>query len=157
VSADFSPRSVLSHPRSAEGSGLVGPLEPGRKQGRSVNVDFGVVIDAEDNTDYRIVSVDVVPTFADGDNYEIPDNESGEWIKTDPEIHAEKATAAHKAFSREWKGLIRMVKYWNNNPRHGEKPIKPSSLVEVMGLECLFGEWQGWFDYELQALFLDLG
>jgi hypothetical protein len=131
VSSDFSPRSVLSHPRSAEGSGLVGPLEPGRKQGRSVNVDFGVVIDAEDNTDYR--------------------------IKTDPEIHAEKATAAHKAFSREWKGLIRMVKYWNNNPRHGEKPIKPSSLVEVMGLECLFGEWQGWFDYELQALFLDLG
>lgn len=29
-----------------------------RKQGRSVNVDFGVVIDSDDNTDYRIVSVD---------------------------------------------------------------------------------------------------
>ena len=25
-----------------------------RKQSRSVNVDFGVVIDAEDNTDYRV-------------------------------------------------------------------------------------------------------
>ena len=32
-----------------------------RRQSRSINVDFGVVIDADDNTDYRIVSVDVVP------------------------------------------------------------------------------------------------
>ena len=29
-----------------------------RKQSRSVNVDFGVIVDAEDNTDYRIVSVE---------------------------------------------------------------------------------------------------
>jgi predicted nucleotidyltransferase len=43
-----------------------------RKQSRSINVDFGVIVDAEDNTDYRIVSVDVVPAFADGDNYESP-------------------------------------------------------------------------------------
>jgi predicted nucleotidyltransferase len=127
-----------------------------RKQSRSVNVDFGVIVDAEDNTDYRIVSVDVVPAFADGDNYEIPDNDSGKWIKTNPEIHADKATAIHQAFSREWKGLVRMVKYWNNNPRHGEKPVKPSFLVEVMGLECLYGGWQGRFDYELQALFSTL-
>lgn len=127
-----------------------------RKQSRSINVDFRVVVDAEDNTDYRVVSVDVVPGFADGDNYEIPDNDSGKWIKTNPEIHAEKATAAHKVFSSEWKGLIRMVKYWNNNPRHGEKPVKPSFLVEVMGLECLYGGWQGRFDYELQGLFSTL-
>src|SRR5580704_11123683 len=127
-----------------------------RKQSRSVNVDFGVVIDAEDNTDYRIVSVDVVPAFADGDNYEIPDNDAGNWIKTNPEIHAEKATAAHQAFSREWKGLVRMVKYWNNNPRHGEKPVKPSFLIEVMALECLYGGWQGRFDYEIQGFFSTL-
>jgi predicted nucleotidyltransferase len=127
-----------------------------RKQSRSVNVDFGVVVDADDNTDYRVVSVDVVPAFANGDNYEIPDSEAGKWIKTNPEIHAEKATAAHKALSNEWKGLMRMVKYWNNNPRHGEKPVKPSFLIEVMGLECLYGGWQGRFDYELQSLFSTL-
>jgi hypothetical protein len=119
-------------------------------------VDFGVMVDAEDNTDYRIVSIDVVPAFADGDTYEIPDNDSGKWIKTNPEIHADKATAAHQAFSHEWKGLVRMVKYWNNNPRHGEKPVKPSFLIEVMGLECLYGGWQGRFDYELQGLFSTL-
>lgn len=128
-----------------------------RKQGRSINIDFGVIIDAEDNTDYRVVSVDTVPAFADGDKYEIPDADSGQWIKTNPDIHAEKAVAAHKAFSNEWKGLVRMVKYWNNNPRHGaDKPVKPSFLLEVMALQCLYGGWQGRFDYELQGLFSTL-
>lgn len=125
-----------------------------RKQTRSVNVSFGVVPDDEDNTDYRIVSVDVVPAFVAGDDYEIPDNNSGKWIKTNPKVHAEKATAAHQAFSSEWKGLVRMVKYWNNNSRHGaDKPVKPSFLIEVMALQCLHGGWQGRFDYELQAMF----
>ncbi len=122
-----------------------------RKQSRSVNVDFGVVIDADDNTDYRVVSVDVVPAFAAGDDYEIPDDDTGKWIKTNPEIHASKATAAHQAFSNEWKGLVRMVKYWNSNARHGEKPVKPSFLIEVMALQCLYGDWQGRFDYEIQG------
>lgn len=127
-----------------------------RKQCRSVNVDFGVVVDADDNTDYRILSVDVVPAFASGDDYEIPDTDTGKWIKTNPKIHAEKATAAHQAFSNEWKGLVRMVKYWNNNPRHGEKPVKPSFLIEVMALQCLYGDWRGRFDYELQGFFATL-
>jgi len=127
-----------------------------RKQSRSVNVDFGVVIDAEDNTDYRVVSVDVVPAFAAGDGYEIPDDDTGNWIKTNPEIHASKATAAHQAYSNEWKGLVRMAKYWNNNARHGEKPVKPSFLIEVMALQCLYGDWQGRFEYEIQGFFSTL-
>lgn len=128
-----------------------------RKQSRSVNVDFGITVDAEDNTDYRVVSVDAVPAYTAGDDYEIPDNDNGEWIRTNPETHAEKATAAHQAFSNEWKGLVRMVKYWNNNTRHGnDRPVKPSFLVEVMALECLYGGWQGRFDYELQGFFSTL-
>jgi predicted nucleotidyltransferase len=127
-----------------------------RKQSRSVNIDFGVVIDAEDNTDYRVVSVDVVPAFLEGDDYEIPDNDSGEWIKTNPQTHAAKAIASHQAFSNEWKGLVRMIKYWNNNNKHGEKPVKPSFLIEVMALQCIHGEWHGRFDYEVQGLFATL-
>jgi hypothetical protein len=49
-----------------------------------------------------------------------------------------------------------MVKYWNNNPRHGEKPVKPSFLIEVMALQGLHGDWQDRFDYELQAFFATL-
>ena len=127
-----------------------------RQQPKSVNVDFGVTIDPEDNTDYRIVSVDVVPAFADGDDFCIPDSVNGSWIKTNPQKHASLATDAHQSFSNEWKGLVRMVKYWNNNPNHGEKPVKPSFLIEVMALQCLHGGWQGRFDYELQAFFSTL-
>lgn len=127
-----------------------------RKQARSINIDFGVVVDADDNTDYRVVSIDVVPAFETGNEYEIPDTESKKWIRTNPEIHAQKATLAHKAYSSEWKGLVRMIKYWNNNKKHGEKPVKPSFLIEVMALQCLFGDWQGRFEYEIQALFATL-
>jgi predicted nucleotidyltransferase len=127
-----------------------------KKQARSINIDFGVQVDADDNTDYRVLSVDVVPAFASGKNYEIPDGDSGKWIQTNPEIHADKATAAHQAYSSEWKGLVRMMKYWNNNPKHGDKPVKPSFLIEVMALECLHGGWGGDFDRELQAFFATL-
>jgi predicted nucleotidyltransferase len=128
-----------------------------RKQGRSINVDFGVVVDSDDNTDYRVLSVDVVPAITVADDYEIPNADTGKWMKTNPETHAEKAKKAHQAFDSEWKGLVRMVKYWNNNAKHGaDKPVKPSFLIEVMALECLHGGWQGRFDYEIQAFFSSL-
>lgn len=127
-----------------------------RRQNRSINVDFGVKADADDNTDYRVVSVDVVPAFPSGDDYQIPDDTLSEWIKTNPKIHAEKAIAAHEAFAREWKAIVRMLKYWNNNPLHGEKPIKPSFLIEVMCLQCLHGGWGGSFAREIQFVFATL-
>jgi hypothetical protein len=127
-----------------------------KKQNRSINVDFGVKADAEDNTDYRVISVDVVPAFDKDSDFEIPDNELGKWIKTNPQTHADKAVAAHQAYSSEWKGLVRMTKYWNNNPRHGEKPVKPSFLIEVMALQCLHGGWGGSFDREMQGFFATL-
>src|SRR5882724_6109327 len=50
-----------------------------------------------------------------------------------------------------------MVKYWNNNAKHGaDKPVKPSFLIEVMALQCLHGGWGGRFDYEMQAFFSTL-
>jgi len=126
------------------------------KQGRSVGIDFGVVIDSDDNTDYRVVSVDAVPAFVDGDNYTIPNNSTGKWMGTNPEVHANMATQAHQSYSNEWKGLVRMIKYWNQNSRHSEKPIKPSFLTEVMAMECLYGGWGGSFDREIQAFFATL-
>lgn len=126
------------------------------KQNRSINVDFGVKADADDNTDYRVISVDVVPAFEKGSDFQIPDDDLGEWIGTNPKIHADKAVLAHQAYSNEWKGLVRMIKYWNNNPKHGEKPVKPSFLIEVMAMECLHGPWGGQFDREMQGFFSTL-
>jgi predicted nucleotidyltransferase len=120
------------------------------KQRRSVEVDFGVVVDAEDNTDYRVVSMDVVPAFEFGNDYEIPDKDSGTWIKTNPTVHEQAAVDAHEAYGKEWKGLVRMAKYWNN---HNGKPIKPSFLLEVMALGCLAPPFCGRFEYEFQGMF----
>ena len=66
---------------------------------RSINVDFGVEADVDDNTDYRIISVDVVPAFDKDGDYEIPDADLAKWIETNPQTHAAKATAAHQAYS----------------------------------------------------------
>lgn len=127
------------------------------KQGRSICVNFGVKADADDNTDYRVISVDVVPAFPSGDDYEIPNADTGKWMKTNPKVHEQKAIDANGNYGGEWKGLVRMVKYWNNNSKHGtDKPVKPSFLVEVMALQCLHGGWGGRFDYEMQALFSTL-
>lgn len=127
-----------------------------RRQDKSINVDFGVVVDADDNTDYRVLSIDAVPAFPSGDDFEIPDQSTNKWIKTNPKRHAAKAVDAHQAYSSEWKGLVRMLKYWNNYPKHGEKPIKPSFLIEVMALQCLYGGWKGKFEYEIQGFFSTL-
>lgn len=127
------------------------------KQDHSVGIDFGVYVDADDKTDYRVVSVDCVPAFTKGNNYEIPDRASGGgWIETNPKTHADRATEAHQNYSNEWKGLVRMIKYWNGNPCHEQKPIKPSFLIEVMALECLHGGWIGPYESEIQAFFATL-
>jgi hypothetical protein len=126
------------------------PLVYRKMHTASSAMDFGVFVGVDDNTDYRVVSMDVIPAFEDGDNYDIPDGTSGRWIKTNPKIHEQKSTDAHQAYSNEWKGLVRMVKYWNN--RHG-KPIKPSFLLEVMALECFAPPFGGRFDYEFQSMF----
>jgi predicted nucleotidyltransferase len=126
------------------------------KQDRSVGVDFGVIVDSDDNTDYRVVSIDAVPAFVDGDNFVIPNNTTEKWMGTNPKIHADKAVIAHQAYGNEWKGLVRMAKYWNQNERHREKPIKPSFLIEVMAMGCLHGGWGGSHPYEIQAFFATL-
>lgn len=123
-------------------------------QRRSVTVDFGVKVSAEDTTDEKVVSFDVVPAFAKDDYYEIPDTAtSSGWTSTDPTVHYDKAVAAQEAYAGEWKALVRMMKYWNN--RHG-KPIKPSFLIEVMALDILHPSFGGQFDREMQALFATL-
>lgn len=114
-------------------------------QRRSVGVTFG------DDEEEAVMSFDVVPAYDMGEHYEVPDTKSdAKWTKTDPEVHKEKATEKHQAYSQEWKGLVRMVKTWN---RHGEKPVKPSFLLEIMALELFDGDFGGDYRYELKGFF----
>jgi len=101
---------------------------------RAVTIDFGK---GED-----VMSFDVVPAFPrSGGGYEIPDRELDCWISTDPKIHAEEATAKNQAFNNRWKPLVKMIKGWN---RHAGNPIRPSFLIEVVGLEIVRGNFVGY-------------
>jgi hypothetical protein len=98
-------------------------VDPGR---RCVTVEF------EKNTkdeEGKVLSIDAVPAFELADCYEIPDRVLGKWIKTDPEVHAEKSTATNKTLDGKWVPLVKMLKRWN---RSAGGPIKPSFLIEVM-------------------------
>jgi hypothetical protein len=96
---------------------------------RSVTVEFEKAYYPEDH-DGKVLSVDVVPAFECGkDIYEIPDKDSGKWIKTSPAKHKEQATEKNEALEGHWVPLVKMAKGWN---RANGKPVKPSFLVEVM-------------------------
>jgi predicted nucleotidyltransferase len=121
------------------------------RQRRSITVDFGVKPDADEDTGGKVMSFDVVPAFDKEKHYEIPDTSNPKgWTETDPEIHAEKATAANKTFDGRWKGIVRMTKKWN---AHAGKPVKPSFLIEVMALELLVPPYGGNMRYELKGFF----
>lgn len=117
-----------------------------KQQRRSVSIEFPVRGDEE-----RVMSFDIVPAFTKGDHYEIPDTGTSKgWTETNPKIHAEKATKANEAFAGEWKGMVRMVKAWNNEK---EKPVKPSFLLEVMCLDLLQPPFQGDYPREFMQVF----
>jgi hypothetical protein len=117
-----------------------------RKQRRSISIEFPVRGDEE-----RVMSFDIVPAFTKGDHYEIPDAGTTKgWTETNPKIHAEKATEANEAFDGEWKGMVRMIKAWNNEK---EKPVKPSFLLEIMCLDLLRPPFNGNYPYEFMQVF----
>lgn len=86
--------------------------------------------------DGKVLSLDVVPAFVAGDDYEIPDEVLGTWIKTNPATHGELTTAKNKALDGNWVPLVKMLKSWN---RANGRPIQPSFLVEVMALDLVDG------------------
>lgn len=115
-------------------------------QRRSVSVTF-----FKKGEEDKVMSFDVVPAFTKQTHYEIPDTKTAEgWTNTDPTVHADKATAAHAAFGKEWKGIVRMVKRWN---REKDKPVKPSFLLEVMAFDLLRPPFEGQFEYEIMSFF----
>jgi hypothetical protein len=105
-------------------------VEPGR---RCATTEF------EKNTtdkEGKVLSIDAVPAIELVDCYEIPDRDLGKWIKTDPEIHAQKSTEKNKSLGGKWVPLVKMLKRWN---RSADKPIKPSFLIEVMAYDLVDG------------------
>lgn len=100
---------------------------------RCVTVEFEKTNPTADD-EGKVLSNDAVPAIEYDGYYEIPDRILGEWIKTNPEVHATKATAKNGELSGKWIPLVKMLKRWN---RSAGKPISPSFLVEIMALELV--------------------
>jgi len=107
-----------------------GDVNPGR---RCVTIEFEKDNPTADE-EGKVLSIDAVPAYELSDCYEIPDRDLGKWIKTDPDIHADKSTAKNKALDDKWVPLVKMLKRWN---RSADKPIAPSFLIEVMAIELV--------------------
>ncbi len=75
---------------------------------RSVRVDFSAA--AGDDEGDEVTGFEVVPAFKQGDCYWIPDRALAEWVSTNPQVHAQRATTANEAFSDQWKPLVKMLK-----------------------------------------------
>lgn len=116
----------------------------------AVVVDFGVSVNEAGETDDKVMSIEAVPAFAKDEHYEIPDDHMEDWIETNPKIHEDLALAAHEAYSKEWKPLVRMIKKWNQT---SGKPVQPSFLLEVMALRLLVPPFSGGYPYELKGFF----
>jgi hypothetical protein len=101
---------------------------------RSCSIEFG--------SEEDLTSFDVVLAFdRDGGGYELPDTTVGDWIASDPTIHAEEASAKNAACAGNWIPFVKMVKGWN---REWDRPVRPSFLLEVMALSLVrepFGIW----------------
>jgi len=123
-------------------------------QRRSVTVEFGVTANADEDTDGKVMSFDVVPAFTKKSHYEIPDTATTSgWTETNPKVHYDLAVKAQDAYSGEWKGIVRMTKRWNSNQG---KPVKPSFLIEVMALQLLHPPYRGDYRLEIKAFLASL-
>ena len=118
---------------------------------RCVTVRFGTPSKSNEEDEEEVFSIDVVPAFDEEKHYKIPDTQIvADWAETDPEVHAEKSSAANAAFSSEWVPLVKMIKKWNSTQG---RPIEPSFLLEVMALELLHPPFSGGYIYELKSFF----
>lgn len=145
---DKHPRKVLDDIKA-----ILGPhygKDRVRCDRRAVRVDFGVTVVDDVSDEDQVVSFDVVPAFAEDDHYLIPDDVAGEWVKTNPKAHADKARDANKALDDHWKPLVKMLKKWNDT---AGKPVEPSFLIEVMALKILRPPWTGQTPYLLREFF----
>lgn len=77
------------------------------------------------------IGYDVVPAFAEGAYYLIPDRDSGRWIRSNPERHQVLSTAANEAANKKLKPLVKVAKHWNRR--------QPAKAVRSFHLEVMAG------------------
>lgn len=95
------------------------------RQNRSINITFSGTG----------IGYDVVPAFADGDRFQIPDLRKRNWILSNPKVHAERSVVADRAAGDDLRPLTKAVKHWNR--RQPEAQRLRSFHLEVMAWEIV--------------------
>ncbi|SEM48856.1 Nucleotidyltransferase domain-containing protein [Stigmatella aurantiaca] len=79
------------------------------------------------------IAFDVVPAYADPSSgqevFLIPEKDTGQWIRTSPNIHKQRSTEANETAGKKLKPLLKAVKHWKRT--HGSSPLR-SFHLEVM-------------------------
>lgn len=86
------------------------------------------------------LDIDVVPAIADAAHpglIRIPDRQSGDWIKSAPQIHSQNATQVNRQRSSKFKPVVKLAKFWNSNLP--ESARCKSFTIETMAVR-IFGE-----------------
>ncbi|MEX1365554.1 MAG: nucleotidyltransferase domain-containing protein [Nannocystaceae bacterium] len=100
------------------------PNKSALSQNRSVNLSFSGTK----------IAYDVVPAFLLRPGvYQVPDRETGRWVKTNPKVHATLSTEANERAGKKLKPLIKAIKYAN---AHHRKPAR-SFQLEVLSWKIL--------------------
>jgi len=87
-------------------------------QTRSVNIEFAGTG----------IGYDVVPAFAQGEHYMIPDRATNRWITSNPRIHANLSTEANQRANQLLKPAFKALKHW----REGHGRLGRSFHLEVL-------------------------
>jgi len=91
-------------------------------------------------------NVDIVPVcrVADDDgtvaHYEVPNMNDESWIPSQPVRHSNEMTDRNKTFGKEFKRIIKMIKWWNH--QHGSH--LQSYHIEVLALQSLTGSFSSY-------------
>lgn len=69
-----------------------------------------------------LAEMDVVPVIEWGEQYKIPDRESGEWKLTDPPGHITWSRDRNSDFGGRLKPLVKLFKWWRRENNSGKRP-----------------------------------
>lgn len=101
------------------------------------------------------IEFDVVPAFEHlGERIYfipelIPERQTSQWIRTNPQIHRERSTAANERAGKKLKPLLKAVKHWNR--KQDSSPLG-SFHLEVMSYDAFPQPPQGYLE-GLEGLF----
>lgn len=109
----------------------------------NVDNDGGFEVERINKRSVRVLTnnaeIDVVPVFASGDVYQLPDRDLGHWKTTNPPGHTSWSRDKNTDFDGRFKPLVKLLKWWKRENQTGKRP-KGFILEVLVALHAPSGE-----------------